>query len=102
MRGVWKNMRAGRRISGASTIAMQVARMQYPGRRTYLRKLLEAGTACALTVRYGRAAVLAHYLRIVPYSNRIHGIAYAARRYLDKPVDDLSWAETAFLAAIPQ
>src|SRR5262249_29606824 len=50
----------------------------------------------------GRAAVLAHYLRIVPYSHRIHGIAYAARRYLDKPVDDLSWAETAFLAAIPQ
>ena len=46
--------------------------------------------------------VLAHYLRLAPYGNRFHGIAYAARRYLDKPVDDLSWAETAFLAALPQ
>nr|HRC86808.1 penicillin-binding transpeptidase domain-containing protein [Thermoanaerobaculia bacterium] len=34
--------------------------------------------------------------------NRIHGIAYAARRYLAKPVADLSWAEIAFLTAIPQ
>jgi penicillin-binding protein 1C len=46
--------------------------------------------------------VLRYYLEIVPYGNRIHGIAYAARRYLDKPVEDLSWAETAFLTAIPQ
>jgi len=55
-----------------------------------------------LTGRYGRDEVLRQYLRIVPYGNRIHGIAYAARRYLDRPVVDLSWAETAFLAAIPQ
>jgi len=102
LRGAWQNLRGARRISGASTIAMQVARMQHPGARTYFRKGIEAVTACLLTARYGRDAVLAHYLRIVPYSNRIHGIAYAARRYLNKPVDDLSWAETAFLAAIPQ
>jgi penicillin-binding protein 1C len=55
-----------------------------------------------MTLFHGREAVLAQYLSIVPYGNRIHGIAYAARRYLDKPVEDLSWAETAFLAAIPQ
>jgi penicillin-binding protein 1C len=101
-RAARQNLGDARRTSGASTIAMQVARMEYPGPRTYARKALEAVTACLLTVRYGREAVLAHYLRIVPYSNRIHGIAYAARRYLDKPVEDLSWAETAFLAAIPQ
>ena len=82
LRGAWQNLRGARRISGASTIAMQVARMQHPGTRTYLRKTIEALTACLLTARYGRDAVLAHYLRIVPYSNRIHGIAYAARRYL--------------------
>ena len=76
--------------------------MQHPGARGYLRKALEATTA----VRSPRATAARrcsrHYLRIVPYGNRIHGIAYAARRYLDKPVDDLSWAEVAFLAAIPQ
>ena len=102
VRGVGQNLRAGRRASGASTIAMQVARLERPGPRTYPRKLVEALAALALTARYGHAAVLAHYLRIAPYGNRVRGIAYAARRYLGKPVEDLSWAETAFLAAIPQ
>src|SRR5213593_1203593 len=102
VRGVGQNLRAGRHASGASTIAMQVARLERPGPRTYPRKLVEALAALALTARYGHAAVLAHYLRIAPYGNRVRGIAYAARRYLEKPVEDLSWAETAFLAAIPQ
>src|SRR5206468_651675 len=65
-------------------------------------KLVEALAALVLTARYGHSAVLAHYLRIAPYGNRVRGIAYAARRYLGKPVEDLSWAETAFLVAIPQ
>ncbi len=101
-RAAWQDLRHGRIVSGASTLAMQVARMQRPGRRTLLRKAVEALTAIALTARYGREAVLKQYLRIVPYGNQVHGIAYAARRYLDKPVADLSWAEVAFLAAIPQ
>ncbi|KIM00345.1 Multimodular transpeptidase-transglycosylase [Paramagnetospirillum magnetotacticum MS-1] len=91
---------AGR--SGASTIAMQVARMQMPGPRTLPRKLLEAATAMIMVARHGREEVLRHYLRLVPFGNGSHGIAHAARWYLDKPVDDLSWAEIAFLSAIPQ
>jgi penicillin-binding protein 1C len=101
-RAAWQNLRHGRHVSGASTLAMQIARMQAPGRRTYLRKACEACTALALTRRHPRDELMRHYLRIVPYGNRIHGIGYAARRYLDKPVADLSWAEVAFLAAIPQ
>ncbi len=102
VRAAWQNARTGRRVSGASTVAMQVARMQRPGRRTYGRKAIEALTALMLTARYGRDAMLRHYLTLVPYSNGFRGIAYAARRYFDKPVVDLSWAETAFLSAIPQ
>ncbi len=101
-RALKQNLTSAERVSGASTLAMQVARLQHPGARGYLRKALEAATAWIATGRYGRAGVLRHYLRIVPYGHRIHGIAYAARRYLDKPVADLSWAEIAFLAAIPQ
>jgi penicillin-binding protein 1C len=101
-RAIRQNLESGERISGGSTLAMQVARMQAPGSRSYLRKALEAATAIALTLRHGREGVLRHYLRIVPYGNQVHGITYAARRYLDKPVEDLSWAEIAFLAAIPQ
>lgn len=101
-RAILQNLVAGDRVSGASTIAMQTARLLDPGDRTYLRKLREAWRALVLTVRFGRQEVLATYLRLVPYGTRVRGIAYAARRYLDKPVADLSWAEIAFLSAIPQ
>jgi penicillin-binding protein 1C len=101
LRAAWKDS-TGTGRSGASTIAMQVARMQNPRPRTLWAKAVEAGTAVALTLRYGHAALLAQYLRLVPYGNGSHGIAHAARFYFDKPVADLSWAEIALLAAIPQ
>ena len=100
-RAAWRNA-VRRHRTGASTIAMQVARMQTPAPRTFVAKLREGATALALTMRYGREAVLAHYLRLVPYGNNSHGIVHAARLYFDKPVDDLSFAEIALLAAIPQ
>jgi penicillin-binding protein 1C len=101
-RAVWQNVLNQERISGASTLAMQLVRLQHPAERSYVNKTIETVAAMIMTLRYGREAVLDNYLRWVPYGNRIHGIAYAARRYLDKPVQDLSWAEIAFLAAIPQ
>ena len=106
-RAAWGNVMAMRRTSGASTLAMQIARMQFArahddAHRSYRYKLREAATAVVLTWRYRKEDLLKHYLRIVPYGNRIHGIKYAARAYLAKPVADLSWAEIAFLAAIPQ
>ena len=99
LRAIWQHTSGGR--SGASTIAMQVARMQHPEPRTLWNKAVEAGTALALTARYGRAAVLAQYLRLTPYANGSHGIAHAARWYFNKPTADLSWAEIALLSAIP-
>lgn len=101
-RALYQNLTHGKRVSGASTIAMQVSRLLDPGERSYWNKLREATRALVLTARYGREEILSAYLRLVPYGNRAHGIAYAARRYLDKPVADLSWAEIAFLSAIPQ
>ncbi|MBR0654554.1 glycosyl transferase [Roseomonas arctica] len=102
LRAAWNNLTGAGRRSGASTIAMQVARMQDPGPRHLWAKAVEAGTAIALTLRYGREAVLAQYLRLVPYGNGSHGIGHAARYYFDKPAGDLSWAEIALLSAIPQ
>jgi len=102
LRAVWQDLTGLRRRSGASTIAMQVARMQHPAPRTLWAKAVEAGTALALAARYGRAAVLAQYLRLVPYGNGSHGIGHAARWYFEKPAADLSWAEIALLCAVPQ
>jgi penicillin-binding protein 1C len=101
-RAVRQNVSAGRRVSGASTIAMQVARMQRPSARDWGAKLSEAAVALALVQRNGHDAVLAHYLRLAPYGNNLHGAGFAARWYFDKPLADLSWAEAAFLAGLPQ
>jgi len=102
LRAVWQNLRRHRRVSGASTIAMQVARIQVPEGRTYRNKVAEALVARDLIRKYGHEAVLRHYLRIAPYGNQNHGIVFAARRYFDKPIEDLTWAETALLAALPK
>jgi penicillin-binding protein 1C len=101
-RAVRSNLASGHRVSGASTIAMQVVRLQAPEHRTYLAKAVEAASAIVMTARYGRDAVLRQYLKLVPLGQSSHGIAHAARWYFDKPVEDLSWAEIAFLSAIPQ
>lgn len=102
LRAAWRNLTARGRREGASTIAMQVARMQNPAPRGLSAKIMEAATAAALVARHGHDAVLAHYLRLAPYGNGSHGIAHAARFYFDKPVEDLSLAEIALLAAVPQ
>jgi penicillin-binding protein 1C len=102
LRAAWRNVAGRGPREGASTIAMQVARMQNPGPRGLMQKLQEAATGVALIARHGHEATLAQYLRLAPYGAGSHGAAHAARYYFNKPVEDLSWAETALLAAIPQ
>ncbi len=101
-RALVQNVRNGRVISGASTLAMQVARMQTPGDRTPVRKAREAVEALLLVRAHGHDQVLRQYLTLAPYGNRVHGVVRAARLYFDKPVEDLSWAQAAFLAGLPQ
>jgi penicillin-binding protein 1C len=101
-RAAWQNVRNARVISGASTIAMQVARLQKPRARTVAAKVNEAATALKLIERHGHDAVLRQYLTLAPYGNRTHGIVRAANLYFDKPIEDLSWLQAAYLAALPQ
>ncbi|WNG35000.1 penicillin-binding protein 1C [Archangium violaceum] len=101
-RALKQNVSNLRVISGASTLAMQVARMQTPGERTAGRKVREAVEALLLVHGHGHEKVLRQYLVIAPYGNRVHGVVRAARLYFNKPVEDLSWAQAAFLAGLPQ
>lgn len=87
---------------GASTVAMQLARLQRKGGTGWYWKAHDAVAALALTGRLGREGVLRGYFRDAPYGNRISGAACAARRYFRKPVQDLSLAECALLAAVPK
>jgi penicillin-binding protein 1C len=87
-------------VQGASTIAMQVARLQTPAPRTVRNKIVEMYAAFFMVARHGRDDVLRHYLRIAPQGNQMQGFAYSARRYFRKPLDDLSWAEAALLTSL--
>lgn len=93
---------SGNGWQGASTIAMQVARMQEGHERTILAKLDEMLLAWFMLLKYGHEAVLRQYLKIAPLGNQIYGFSYAARRYFKKPLVDLNWAEAALLAALPK
>jgi penicillin-binding protein 1C len=101
-RAAWQNASALRVVSGASTLAMQVARMQSGRARGLVSKAQEMVEAWMLVHRYGHEAVLRHYLTLAPYGARVHGAARAARFYFDKPVHDLSWLQAAWLAGLPQ
>jgi penicillin-binding protein 1C len=101
-RAAWQHLTGRKPSSGASTIAMQVARMQHPRPRTLWAKAVEAGVAVALTARYGHEAVLAQYLRLAPYGQSSHGIGHAAWWYYGRPAADLDWPQAAMLAAVPQ
>lgn len=102
LRAAWQDVRAREVVSGASTIPMQVARMQHPAARTVVAKVREAAEALALVGGHGHQEVLRQYLRLAPYGNRVRGAARAARLYFDVPLSDLSWRQAAFLAALPQ
>lgn len=101
-RALWQDVTNLRVVSGGSTIAMQTARLQTPGRRTLLRKIKEAAEALLLVHRHGHERVLRQYLTLAPYGHRVRGVVRASRLYFDKPLEDLSWLQAAFLAGLPQ
>jgi penicillin-binding protein 1C len=101
LRALRSNLLKGRRVSGASTLAMQVIRQWAPAKRTYRNKIREMFWALVLQSKLGPEGVLREYVNRAPYGNRVQGVQRAALLYFDKPAADLSLAEAAFLAALP-
>lgn len=101
-RAVGQNLFFGRRISGASTLSTQVIRMMEPRDRTLSTKAIEAFRALQLERRHDKREILAHYLDRAPFGGNIVGIEAAARRYFGKGAGELSLAEAALLAGVPQ
>ena len=98
------NVKHGRIISGGSTITMQLARLNRglnPGPRTLGRKIREIWWALLLERHNSKDTILNEYLNRAPCGNLTEGFPAAARLYLGKGVDDLSAAESAFLAGLP-
>ncbi len=102
VRAVSQNLAGGRRVSGASTISTQVIRLLEPRRRTLPTKAIEAFRALQLERRLGKREILAQYLDRAPFGGNLVGIEAAARRYFGKGAAELSLAEAALLAGLPQ
>ncbi len=96
-----KNIRAGKRISGASTITMQVVRMLHPQNRTYLAKVSEMLRAVQLEWHHSKDEILEMYLNLIPFGSNIEGIKTASLLYLQKHPSRLSPAEATLLSIIP-
>lgn len=96
------NLRAGRVVSGASTLTMQVTRMAEPKPRTFRAKLIEVARALQLEIRLTKREILEAYLTLVPYGRNLEGIEAGALATVGHRPDALSDAEIALLLAIPQ
>jgi penicillin-binding protein 1C len=101
LRAGWQNISSGERISGASTLSMQCARMLQPKARTWSSKLQEALHAMQLEWHYSKDDILMLYLNHVPYGGNVEGVKAASLLYWGKPPSALSLAECATLAVVP-
>ncbi|MBU1610925.1 MAG: transglycosylase domain-containing protein, partial [Proteobacteria bacterium] len=102
IRATWTNLAAGRIVSGASTIPMQIARMIDPKSRTLGAKLMEAFRALQLSAMYSKTELLEIYLNTAPFGGNIMGVDAASLLYFNKPPDRLSLGECALLAVLPR
>ena len=101
-RALRQNLRRGEVVSGASTITMQVIRLSRPDApRTLAEKLREMILATRLELRCPKDRILLLYASNAPFGGNVVGIEAAAWRYFGRSADNLSWAESAMLAVLP-
>jgi penicillin-binding protein 1C len=102
LRALGQNVRAGRVVSGASTITMQCVRLMRRGRpRTVPEKALEGIMALRLEMGRSKDDILALYAANAPFGANVVGLEAAAWRWFGRGSAELSWAEAAVLAVLP-
>ncbi len=101
IKAFFRDIRARKVVSGASTITMQVARMLNPERRTFLNKFKEVFRAIQLERHFSKEEILQMYFNLLPYGGNVEGLKAASLIYLQKKPIDLSPAEIATLIIVP-
>ena len=110
---VWANVKAVGFSEGFSTITMQLARNVFPAQlparskaqgamASLVRKFREAKVARELETRFSKERILELYLNQIPFGSGAYGVESAARRYFGRPINELTVAEGAMLAALPK
>ena len=103
---IWRafkqNKKAGKVVSGGSTITMQLTRLIRKNRkRTYPEKLIELVMALRIELTYSKSEILKLYVSHAPFGTNVVGIDAASWRYFGRGLSELSWAECATLAVLP-
>ncbi|QTE24325.1 penicillin-binding protein 1C [Polaribacter cellanae] len=97
-----QNLQAGSVKRGGSTITQQVIRLSRDNReRTYFEKLKELILATRLEIRASKEEIIAYWSSNAPFGGNIVGLDAASWRYFNRKSTDLSWAEAATLAVLP-
>ncbi len=106
-RALIANIRRGHVVSGGSTISMQLARMlrqeslDVAPPRNLTSKMIEAMITLQLEWRFSKAEILRDYANHAPFGGNIIGLHAASWRYFGRSPEQLSWAEAALLAVLP-
>lgn len=103
MRAVFVDLFSGGAAQGASTITQQAARNMFLTlEKTWRRKLSELFVTLRMEHEFTKEQILGLYLNVIFFGQRSYGVAAAAEAYFGKSLDELSVAEIATLAGLPQ
>jgi penicillin-binding protein 1C len=101
-RAAWSDVTTGRRVSGGSTLSMQLARLYEPRTRSLPHKAIDMFRAIQLDLRLPKQELLEEYLSRTPYGENLEGIESAAWSYFGHGPQHLTPVEIATLLAVPQ
>ncbi|TDY62269.1 penicillin-binding protein 1C [Algibacter lectus] len=97
-----ENLKSGGIKRGGSTITQQVIRLARKGKsRTYFEKIIEIILATRLELSASKNTILTHYASNAPFGGNVVGLDAASWRYFNRNANNLSWAESATLAVLP-
>lgn len=97
-----QNVKAGKIVSGGSTITMQVIRLARGNKsRTFFEKAIEVVLATRLELHASKEEILSLYAAHTPFGGNVVGIEAACWRYFGRDALELSWSEAALLAVLP-
>lgn len=102
VRAAFYNFRKQNVGSGASTLAMQVAKRLTGHKRTYINKVKEMVQAIYLTLKYKRDGILTLYLTLSPFGGNIEGVKAASLTWFNHLPNTLTPSEAALLTALPR
>jgi penicillin-binding protein 1C len=104
IRACFQNLAAGRIMSGGSTLTMQVARILFsaPDADVWTAKFWQLFRAFQLEMHFSKKEILGLYLTHAPFGANIEGIWAASQTWLARDPMDLTHAEAALLAVLPQ